>query len=36
VLLEIDWQGAQQVRRLMPAVGIFILPPSLDVLKARS
>ena len=35
VLLEIDWQGAQQVRRLMPAVGIFILPPSLDVLKGR-
>ena len=36
VLLEIDWQGAQQVRRLMPgAVGIFIMPPSLDVLKAR-
>ena len=35
VLLEIDWQGAHQVRRLMPAVGIFILPPSLDVLKAR-
>jgi guanylate kinase len=29
VLLEIDWQGAQQVRRLMPeAVHIFILPPS--------
>jgi guanylate kinase len=35
VLLEIDWQGAQQVRRLIPAVSIFILPPSLDVLKAR-
>jgi len=36
VLLEIDWQGAQQVRKLMPeAVGIFITPPSLDVLKAR-
>jgi guanylate kinase len=35
VLLEIDWQGAQQVRRLMPTVGIFILPPSLDVLRAR-
>jgi len=35
VLLEIDWQGAQQVRRLIPAVGIFILPPSLDELKAR-
>src|SRR5262245_24246708 len=32
VLLEIDWQGAQQVRRLMPAVGIFILPPSPEVL----
>ena len=35
VLLEIDWQGAQQVRRLIPAVGIFILPPSLDELRAR-
>jgi len=35
VLLEIDWQGAEQVRRLIPAVGIFILPPSLDALKAR-
>jgi len=36
VLLEIDWQGAQQVRRLMRAVtSIFILPPSLDVLAAR-
>src|SRR5262245_38891017 len=35
VLLEIDWQGAQQVRRLIPAVGIFILPPSLDALKTR-
>ena len=36
VLLEIDWQGAQQVRSAMPAVvSIFILPPSLDVLKAR-
>jgi guanylate kinase len=35
VLLEIDWQGAQQVRRVMSSVGIFILPPSLDVLKAR-
>jgi guanylate kinase len=36
VLLEIDWQGAQQVRRMMPrAVGIFILPPSLDALSAR-
>jgi guanylate kinase len=36
VLLEIDWQGAAQVRRLIPAtVGIFLLPPSLAVLKER-
>ena len=36
VLLEIDWQGAQQVRRLMPdAVHIFILPPSLALLRER-
>ena len=36
VLLEIDWQGARQVRKLMQGVvGIFIMPPSLDVLKAR-
>jgi guanylate kinase len=36
VLLEIDWQGAQQVRRLIPdSVHIFVLPPSLAVLKER-
>ncbi|HVS25793.1 MAG TPA: guanylate kinase [Burkholderiales bacterium] len=36
ILLEIDWQGAQQVRRIFPqAVGIFILPPSLAVLEER-
>lgn len=36
VLLEIDWQGAQQVRKLFPAaMGIFILPPSLDELERR-
>lgn len=36
ILLEIDWQGAQQVRRLFPdAIGIFVLPPSLDVLEQR-
>ncbi len=36
VLLEIDWQGAQQVRRQFPdAVGIFILPPSVAVLEQR-
>jgi len=36
VILEIDWQGAAQVRRLMPeTVGIFILPPSMETLKER-
>ncbi len=36
VLLEIDWQGAQQVRAVFPAaIGIFILPPSLDELARR-
>jgi guanylate kinase len=36
VLLEIDWQGAQQVRRAMPACKtIFILPPSRSVLEQR-
>ena len=36
VLLEIDWQGAAQVRRLFPGmVGIFILPPSLTELRRR-
>jgi DNA-directed RNA polymerase subunit omega len=35
VLLEIDWQGAQQVRKAFPAaIGIFILPPSLEELKS--
>jgi guanylate kinase len=36
VILEIDWQGAQQVRKLFPAcVDIFILPPSLETLEKR-
>jgi len=36
ILLEIDWQGAIQVRNLIPdAVGIFILPPSPDALRKR-
>jgi guanylate kinase len=36
ILLEIDWQGAAQVRKLVPqATGIFILPPSLEQLAAR-
>lgn len=36
VILEIDWQGAQQVRKLMPnAVSVFILPPSKEELRRR-
>lgn len=36
IVLEIDWQGAQQVRRLVPEViGIFVLPPSLTSLRRR-
>ena len=36
VILEIDWQGAQQVRNLVPdAVSIFIMPPSLEALRER-
>ncbi len=36
VLLEIDWQGARQVRQLFGAItGIFILPPSLAELRRR-
>ncbi len=36
VLLEIDWQGARQVKALFPsAIGIFILPPSIATLEAR-
>ncbi|HVK32217.1 MAG TPA: guanylate kinase [Burkholderiaceae bacterium] len=36
VVLEIDWQGAQQIQRLFPqTVTIFILPPSWDELELR-
>ncbi|HET8711907.1 MAG TPA: guanylate kinase, partial [Spongiibacteraceae bacterium] len=36
VILEIDWQGAQQVRRLLPdTVSVFILPPSRSALLQR-
>ncbi|HAW25473.1 MAG: guanylate kinase [Gammaproteobacteria bacterium] len=36
LILEIDWQGAQQVRRLMPqAKSIFILPPTQESLRQR-
>ncbi|RTR29314.1 guanylate kinase [Shewanella atlantica] len=36
VFLDIDWQGAQQVKKLMPeAIGVFILPPSRAELERR-
>jgi guanylate kinase len=36
VILEIDWQGAQQIRTMYPhCQSIFILPPSIDVLQQR-
>ncbi|MFJ4063875.1 guanylate kinase [Pseudomonas sp. NPDC089996] len=36
LILEIDWQGAQQVRKLMPeARSVFILPPSQQALRER-
>lgn len=36
VILEIDWQGAQQIRRLMPeCLSVFIVPPSKEALRER-
>ena len=36
VILEIDWQGARQIRQMLPnCTSIFILPPSLDILQQR-
>jgi len=36
VILEIDWQGAKQVKEKMPdTISVFILPPSRDTLKQR-
>lgn len=36
ILLEIDWQGAQQVRKAFAeVVGVFVLPPSFEVLEQR-
>ncbi len=36
IVLEIDWQGAAQVKRLFPdAIGVFIAPPSIEELRAR-
>lgn len=36
VVLEIDWQGAEQIKRLMPdTIAIYIVPPSLSALRER-
>lgn len=36
IILEIDWQGARQVRKHYPqAIGVFILPPSIEALETR-
>jgi len=36
VILEIDWQGAKQIKQLIPdSIAIFILPPSIAVLEQR-
>ena len=36
VILEIDWQGARNIRARMPDVlSVFVLPPSIDALRAR-
>lgn len=36
VILEIDWQGAQQIKTVFPeSVAIFILPPSIEILRER-
>ncbi len=35
VILEIDWQGAQQIRKQMSCRSVFILPPSIEVLQQR-
>jgi guanylate kinase len=36
IVLDIDWQGAEQIRHSFPdAVSIFVIPPSVDVLKQR-
>lgn len=36
IVLDIDWQGASQIRQTFPdAISIFLLPPSLEVLRER-
>ena len=36
ILLELDWQGAAQIRRIFPdCISVFVLPPSMAVLEQR-
>ena len=36
VVLDIDWQGAEQIKQLYPdAVSVFVIPPSIDILQNR-
>ncbi|STX52297.1 guanylate kinase [Legionella busanensis] len=36
VVLDIDWQGAQQIKKLFPkAISVFVMPPSLEILEQR-
>ncbi len=36
IILEIEWQGAQQIRKLVPdVISIFVLPPSYQTLESR-
>ncbi|MDF1756898.1 MAG: guanylate kinase [Legionellaceae bacterium] len=36
IVLDIDWQGAQQIKKLYPdSVSIFVVPPSLEILEER-
>lgn len=35
IILEIDWQGAQQVKAQFPCISIFIVPPSYEALESR-
>jgi guanylate kinase len=36
VVLDIDWQGAQQIRKIFPrSISIFVLPPSIEILQQR-
>ena len=35
IILEIDWQGAEQIRKQFPCISIFIVPPSYEALEQR-